>query len=253
MGREKVRERSATPCNGNGSVASFAHEVNNPLAALLNLLHLLESEAILSPKGRHYLSLAKEEVSRISQLTRSALEQSKHTGVMQDTNVAELVRSVLDLYASRFESRGIVIDSRFRGNGNLAVDASALRRMVSNLLLNAADSMPRGGRICTRLSEVREALGQKRHGLRLTVADTGCGIPRNNLPKVLEPFFTTKGSAGTGIGLSVVKETIDRHKGVLRVRSSTEPGRSGTVFSVFLPAKQPMQMPLRSIESRAWR
>jgi signal transduction histidine kinase len=236
VGCEKVRERSATPYNTSGRVASFAHEVNNPLAALLNLLRLVESEAILSPKGRRYLSLAKEEIRRISQLTHSALEQSKHTGVLQDTNVPELVRSVLDLYALRFESRGIAIDSRFRGNGNLAVDASALRRMLSNLLLNAADSMPKGGRICTRLSETHERLGQKRHGLRLTVADTGCGIPRNNLPKVLDPFFTTKGCAGTGIGLSVVKETIDRHNGVLRVRSNTEPGHSGTVFSVFLPS-----------------
>jgi signal transduction histidine kinase len=223
------------PWNGNGSVASFAHEVNNPLAALLNLLHLVQSEAILSPKGRQYLSLAEEEVRRISQLTHSALDHSKDNSVFQDTNVPELVHSVLDLYAARFESRGIAIDSRFRGHGNLLVDAGALRRMLSNLLLNAADSMPRGGRICTRLSETRERLGKKRHGLRLTVADTGCGIPRYNLPKVLEPFFTTKGSAGSGIGLSVVKETVERHCGVLRVRSSTEPGRSGTVFSVFLP------------------
>jgi signal transduction histidine kinase len=232
---EKVRSRAATPSNSNGSVVSFAHEINNPLAALLNLLHLVESEATLTQRGRRYLKLAEGEIQRISQLTHSALEHSKDTVVLKDIDIPELVRSVLDLYASRFDSRGIEIYGRYCGNGNLAGDAGLLRRMLSNLLLNAADATPNGGKIYTRVSATHEWTGQKRHGLRVTVADNGCGIPGDCLPRVLEPFFTTKGKSGTGIGLSLVRDTVQKHRGVLRVRSCTTRGRSGTVFSVFLP------------------
>ena len=234
MDSEKVRSRSATPSNGN--VVSFAHEINNPLAALLNLLHLVESEATLTQRGRRYLNLAEEEIQRISQLTHSALEHSKDTTVLKDINIPELVRSVLDVYASRFESKGIEVNSRYCDDGNLAGDAGLLRRMLSNLLLNAADATPNGGKIYARVSAAHEWMGEKRYGLRVTVADNGCGISGDCLPRVLEPFFTTKGKSGTGIGLSVVRDTVQKHRGVLRVRSCTTVGRSGSVFSVFLPS-----------------
>ncbi len=233
MDSEKVNNSSATPPNGN--VVSFAHEINNPLAALLNILHLVESEA-LTERGQHYLKLAREEIRLISQLTHSALSQSKQTAVLEDTNLPDLMRSVLDVYSSRFESRGIEVKRRFCRNGNLACDPGALRRTFSNLLLNAADAMPNGGKVCTRVSVAQEWTGQKRHGLRVTIADNGCGIPRDYLPRVLEPFFTTKGKSGTGVGLSVVKATVQKHRGVLRVRSCTRFGRSGSVFSIFLPS-----------------
>ena len=129
MDSGKVRSRSATPSNGN--VASFAHEISNPLAALLNLLHLVESEATLTQRGRRYLNLAEEEIQRISQLTHSALEHSKDTTVSKDIDIPELVRSVLDVYASRFESKGIEVNSRYCDDGNLAGDAGLLRRMLS--------------------------------------------------------------------------------------------------------------------------
>jgi signal transduction histidine kinase len=230
---EKVNNSSATPTNGN--VVSFAHEINNPLAALLNILHLVESEA-LTERGQHYLKLAREEIQRISQLTHSALAQSKQMAVLEYTNLPDLMRSVLDVYASRFESRGIEVKTRFCRNGSLACDPGALRRTFSNLLLNAADAMPNGGKVSTRVSVAQEWTGQKRHGLRLTVADNGCGIPGDYLPRVLEPFFTTKGKSGTGVGLSVVRDTVQKHRGVLRVRSCTRSGRSGSVFSIFLPS-----------------
>jgi two-component system CheB/CheR fusion protein len=214
----------------------LAHEINNPLDALLNLLHLAESEATLTEKGRQYLILAREEIHRISQITHSALHEYRDTPAPKDTDIPKLLRSVLDLYKTRLEARGICISTRFCSAGNVAVYAGPLRQIFSNLLLNAADAMPNGGRLHARVSAAHEWTGPKRHGLRVTFADNGCGIPADKLPKVLQPFFTTKGPGGNGLGLSLVQEVVQKHRGVLRVRSSTKPGRSGSVFSIFLPA-----------------
>ena len=87
-----------------------------------------------------------------------------------------------------------------------------------------------------RISKAREWTGLNRHGLRVTFADNGCGISAEDLPKITEAFFTTKGAAGTGLGLALVKQTVDKHHGYLRVRSSTKPGLSGSVFAIFFPA-----------------
>jgi two-component system CheB/CheR fusion protein len=150
--------------------------------------------------------------------------------------VPKLLGAVIDFYKARFESRGISVNTRYCHHGNLAVLAGPLRQVFSNLLLNAADAMPKGGRLYARVSAAHEWAGQERRGLRVTLADTGCGISADKLPKILLPFFTTKGPAGNGLGLSLVKDVVQKHRGVLRIRSSTKPGHSGSVFTIFLPA-----------------
>ena len=159
-----------------------------------------------------------------------------------DANVAEILHSVLQFYKSRFESQGITVSDHYCcPDGNLFVYPSALRQTFSNLLLNAADAMPNGGEIHIKVSGAHEWTGQRRRGLRITFGDNGCGITTDDLHKVLEPFFTTKGAAGNGIGLTLVKDTVQKHDGGLRVRSSTKPGRSGSIFSIFLPAVESTQ------------
>src|SRR6202007_1410583 len=96
------------------------------------------------------------------------------------------------------------------------------------------DAMPKGGRLQTRIANVREWSGQHRCGLRVTFADSGSGIPGQNLRQIFEPFFTTKGAGGSGLGLSLVKDVLQKHGGSVRVRSSTKPGHSGSVFAIFL-------------------
>ena len=216
--------------------ASIAHEINNPLDSLLNLLYLVKAEANLTDKGHQYLTLAQEEVRRASQIAHEALHPFRDTAGPEDTNVPKLVGSVVDFYKPRLEARGISVDTRYCSDGNLSVYAGSLRQVFSNLLLNAADAMPAGGRMVARVSKAFDWSGRKRHGLRVTFADTGCGIPPEDRAKVLEPFFTTKGSRGSGLGLCLVTEVVRKHRGVLRVRSSTKSGRSGTVFSIFLPS-----------------
>jgi two-component system CheB/CheR fusion protein len=218
-----------------GFVAALAHDINSPLDSLFNLLFLLGDEPGLSESGRSHLRLAQDEAQRISQIARSAVRQFQVDACPESTNVTEMLRSVVEFYRSRFTAQGISVHERYRGNGDLRVYAGALRRTFANLLVNAADSMPAGGEMYTRIAIAHEWAGRRRLGVRVTIADNGCGIAEEVLLEIWRPFFTTKGSAGTGLGLPLVCDTVQKHDGVLRLRSVTRAGRSGSVFTIFLP------------------
>ncbi len=220
------------------SLAHLAHEINNPLAAVLNLLFLVRGEATLTVKGYQYLALAQEEIQRLAQIANGALHHYRDPAALKETDVPRLLDSVIELYSARLRADSISVQTRYRIDSEAAVYASELRQVFSNLLLNAADSMPGGGRLQARASEGHEWSGQGRAGLRLTFADTGCGISKENLRDIFEPFFSTKGAGGCGLGLALVRGVVRKHGGSLRVRSSTKPGRSGSVFSIFLPVGQ---------------
>jgi signal transduction histidine kinase len=230
---QRLKNRPPPSETGNG-ISSLAHEINNPLEALHQLHYLIERESTLGEKGRQYLALARDEVHRISQILHAAMEL-RDTGDPEETDVPELLHSVLNFYKSRFDSQDISVKTRYRRGTHLSAYPYQLRQMCANLLLNAADAMPSGGKIYARIAPAHEWKDEHRSGLRLTFADTGSGITAKNLARIWDPFFTTKGAAGNGIGLSLVKNTVQKHHGVLRVRSSTKAGQSGTVFSIFLP------------------
>lgn len=236
MDGNDLERRSAAPEQQGKSVASLAHEINNPLESLLNLLDMMEAEATLTEKGRYYFTLIHGEAQRISQTVHTAMNRLRDSAAPARANVSELLRSVVELYDSRLKSQGISVEGRYCSNGDVQVYTDQLRQAFSNLLLNAADAMPHGGRMLVKVSQGHEWAGQHRNGLRITFADNGSGISAHDLPRISDPFFTTKGPAGTGIGLFLVKDTLTKHGGVLRVRSSTAAGRSGSVFSIFLPA-----------------
>jgi signal transduction histidine kinase len=230
--RSSPRARAPSPASLS---AAIVHEINNPLETLLNLLYLLEHEA-LTEKGCQYLRLAEEEVNRISQIARAALDGGATALMSQETNVNELLTAVLEFYKQRLDSLGIVVQSRHSCDGNIPAFAEQLRRVFSNLLLNAVEAMPEGGKLNIRVSAGHEWCGDKRSGVRVTIADTGTGIHPGMLPQLFERPFTTK-SGGHGLGLQLVKDIVQhQHKGWLRVKSSTQPRRHGTVFSLFLPA-----------------
>jgi signal transduction histidine kinase len=233
-GKARLRARNR-PALARGLSASSAHEINNPLESLLNLLFLLEGEPVLSESGRHYLALAREEVRRIAQIAQDTLHPRHVRALPQLTNVAALLDAVLDFYRPQFESSGIKTKTLYSGDGNIPAYPEQLRQVFSNLLLNAAEAMPKGGELCTKVSAGHEWTGKQRQGVRVTIADNGSGIPAETLKHVFQRFFTTK-AKGNGIGLSLVKDVVQKHKGLLRVRSRTQPGHSGTVFTMFLPA-----------------
>jgi len=216
-------------------LAALAHEINSPLEALLNLLFLLEREPKLTKKGQHYLDLAREEVRRIAEIAQQALHQEAHAPRRrQQTDVAALLGAVLDFYKLRLDSAGVTVTSSHYGDDNVAADRGHLRQALANLIRNAIDSMPEGGQLHARVYAGHEWNGRQRRGVRVTIADTGYGISHAALPNIFDAFFTTKHN-GSGIGLSLVKDVVQEHAGLLRVRSRTEAGRSGTVFAMFLP------------------
>jgi len=145
------------------------------------------------------------------------------------------VRCFRQVQTGRCGAGKYLLAERSCDNGNLPIYAGLLRQVFSNLLLNATDAMPEGGRLHARASTAREWSGRQRHGLRVTFADSGCGISAENLHKIFKPFFTTKDHGGNGLGLSLVKDVVHKHGGTLRIRSSTTPGRSGSIFAIFLP------------------
>ena len=161
--------------------------------------------------------------------------EMRDTGDPEDTDLPAMLRSVLDFYKSRLTAQGVSVNTRYRTAAHLSGYPHQLRQMCANLLLNAVDATPSGGKIYARIAPAQAWQGDHKRGLRLTFADTGSGIAAKNLARIYDPFFTTKGSAGNGLGLSLVKTTVQKHHGVLRVRSSTKAGHSGTVFSIFLP------------------
>lgn len=230
------QERKGLPADDGTLAAALAHDINNPLSSLQSLLFLVESEATFTQTGLHYVALMKEEVQRIAQITRDTLSEFRDTAYTQDINVPQLLRSVVEFYESRFKEHGISIDTRYCSDGDLPVFPGPLRRAFSNVMLNAVDAMPNGETMHVRISMAHEWSGKERRGLRVTFADTGGGIPAHNLPNIFELFFTTKETAGTGLGLSLVKNTVAKHDGAVRVRSSTKPEHSGTIFAIFLPA-----------------
>ena len=231
-------ERRATLLADSAKVsAALAHEIHNPLDSLLNLLYLIGREATLTPEGQHYLRLAQEEVRRISQISSDALHQRREVAPLEKTDIVHLLRGVVEFYQFRFASRQISVKTRYCSEFSARAYAGQLRQMLSNLLLNAADATPAGGTVCARVCQAHEWSGEQREGVRITVADNGSGIARENLLRIFEPFFTTKGNHGSGMGLPLVRDVVQQHDGLLRVRSSTRPGHSGTVFAVFLPAQ----------------
>jgi two-component system, NtrC family, sensor kinase len=219
------------------SLASALHEINNPLESLLNLLYLVEADQSISQASRGYVKTAQAEVMRISKIAHAAMKPGSHRETAEETNVAELLSSVLELHKPKFDRHNVSASTRNDDDATAVIFPEQMRQVFSNLLLNAIDAMPKGGKVFARISKTQEWCGQARSGVRITIADTGSGIAADILSRVRDPFFTTKGAYGNGMGLAIVQEIITHHQGRLKIRSSTRSGKSGSVFSIFIPTK----------------
>ena len=214
--------------------ASIAHEINNPLGAVTNLLYLA---GLASSMGevQDYLHRADSELRRISTITNQTLSFSKQS-TMKTVDGAELLGGVINVFQSRLLNGRVRVEQRVRSHDLIRCCEGEIRQVLSNLVSNAIESMQSsGGRLLLR-SRWATNWSNGRKGLIITVADTGIGIHPDVRKKIFEPFFTTKGQGGTGLGLSVSLDIVIRHEGSLRVRSTQAPNHSGTVFSLFLPS-----------------
>src|SRR5579863_7684014 len=217
--------------------ASIAHEVNNPLEAITNLLYLLRNFCDLNDTAMRYVTMAEREGKRIAEIAQQTLRFYRQSTLPHRANMAELLDSILDLYNPRCNTFNIRVERRYDPEMDLYCFAGEVRQVFANLVGNAIDATSAGGRLVVRARRSRNWEFPGLSGVRFTVADTGFGMEQDVRERVFEAFFTTKENTGTGLGLWVSHEIILKHRGIVHVRSKAGgPGRpSGTVFQIFLP------------------
>ena len=217
--------------------ASISHEINNPLASVTNLLYLIGTSTSLQEAQKHR-EIAENELARISEIVTQTLRFYREPSKPTSVHLSEIVDSALILYKSKLAYAEIVIEKDFRKCSPIVGMAGELRQVILNLIGNALDASSQGGRLKIRISNTREHRNGVRPGIRLTIADTGSGINPEIRKTLFEPFVSTKGDTGTGLGLWISSEIVRRHSGTIRVKSSILSQSPGTVFSVFLPLNQ---------------
>jgi len=231
---EQALQRSEKLATAGRLTAAIAHEINNPLEAITNLLYLARRDPA---RADQHLEMAEREVQRIANIAQQTLGFVREVSDPKNLNVAATLDEVLQLYLPKFTTRRIQLQKEFEEGCEVRGFSGELRQLFSNLIVNAVDAMPSGGRLRVRVSRRHEPDGQGRAGVRVTVADTGVGIPAQDRARVFEPFYTTKKDAGTGLGLWLSEGIVRKHEGTIQIRTSTQPGRSGTIFSLFLPQR----------------
>jgi PAS domain S-box-containing protein len=220
--------------------ASVAHEVNNPLEGLTNLVYIARRSNDLD-EIRNLLAQAENELGRIAHITRQSLGFYRETSALAHFKPATIVREVTDFYAARASNLGVSFIVHAPTEREVLGSAGEFRQILSNLLANSLDACANGSIIRIEANSAIDPRDPSRPGVRITIADTGFGIPPQHLENIFEPFFTTKKDTGTGLGLWVSRELVKKHGGSLRVRSRTSDPFCGTVFSIFLPNQGSLQ------------
>jgi signal transduction histidine kinase len=212
--------------------ASIAHEINNPLEGLLNLIYLARNSADDPAQVRSYLETAEGELVRVSHIARQTLGYYRENVSPILVNLARIVHDVMRIYRPRLHANDIAVHTHMHELPWLEIKRGEITQVLSNLVANASHAMGPGGELTVT---IRETVYRDSPYALIEVRDTGCGIPPEHLSRVFEPFFTTRGSIGTGIGLWVARQFVEGHGGFIEVVSSTDPASHGTTMSVYLP------------------
>jgi len=215
--------------------ASLAHEINNPLSSVTNALYLLKTTGELSGGAKSLVDIASSELARMARIVKQSLSYYRRAVAPTDVDIATTVAESLQVFSAKLERVGIAVQPNLIKGYVVSGFADEIRQIIDNLLLNAIEAMPDGGRLRIEVRPSRDWKQGSRQGIRFVVADTGSGIPKNIASRIFEPFFTTKEEKGTGLGLWVVRGLVAKHEGRIRVCSSDRAGRSGTVISIFWP------------------
>jgi signal transduction histidine kinase len=215
--------------------ATIAHEINNPLEAVTNLIYLAQTADNLPSSARRHLQMADTELQRVAHTARQSLGFYREYNAPALTSANALLDSAIELLTAKINSKQAKIEREFRTDVEIMAVAGELRQVFSNLLTNSLDALDPRGTIKLRISTC--SLGTGSPGLRITVADNGKGISRASQTRIFEPFFTTKGTFGTGLGLWVTKQIIEKHGGHIQMHSRNQGADRGTVFSVVLPVQ----------------
>ena len=238
---EEALLRSEMLASAGRMAASIAHEINNPLEAIMNTLYLVRSTPGLPDQARLYLDIADGELMRIAHITRQTLGFYREFSAATSNSACDLVTSVVDLLKSKIQTTGATVLEQCEDPIYILGIAGELRQILANLLANSLDAVGHDCRIIIRTSaSLDPATGTPR--IRISVSDCGHGITPATAKQMFDPFFTTKGTVGTGLGLWVCKQLVDKNGGHIRVRSRTHGPKHGTTFSVTLP-RDPIATP----------
>jgi signal transduction histidine kinase/HAMP domain-containing protein len=242
LGEEALRRTEKLAATGR-LAASIAHEINNPLEAITNLLFLLRNFCQLEDPALNYVVMAEHEARRITEITQQTLRFYRQSTLPARASMGDLLDSVLSLYHARLSTLGILVERNYDPAMDLYCFAGEVRQVIANLVGNAIDATTGGGRLLVRARRSRNWKDPSLEGVRFTVADTGVGMEDEVRERIFEAFFTTKDVTGTGLGLWVSHEIILKHHGLVHVRSrpASRGGSSGSVFQIFLPDNQNLE------------
>jgi signal transduction histidine kinase len=235
---EEALRRSEKLAVAGRLAATIAHEINNPLEAVINLVYLARKSQS-QETAREYLERAESELARVSAIASETLKFYRQPNQAAETRIPEILKSLLVLYRHKIAGAKVELRTDFGDVPPILAFSGEVRQVLSNLLTNAIDAAA-GARIDIRVRRARDRSGRK--GIKVLVADTGTGIPESVRSSIFEPFVSTKATRGTGLGLWVSSEIVRKHGGSIRVKSCSRQDRHGTVFCVFLPqAAQPAE------------
>ncbi len=216
--------------------ATIAHEINNPMQAVSNLLSLISFQKTLDDKTRKLVEMAEIQLRRMSHISRQMLSFYRESLDAVPVAVTEVLDDVIAVFEHQMHKSRITIERQYDFQGWIRAYPVEVRQLFGNLISNAVEALPPGGRIRLR-TRLSRNWKDGATGVSVVVADNGPGIPAGIRGHLFEPFFTTKEERGTGLGLWVVSGLVSKHEGSIRFRSSTGPGKTGSVFSVFLPSE----------------
>jgi signal transduction histidine kinase len=204
------------------------HEIRNPLEALGNLVFLARGDANLSEELRHYMQLAEEQLATLNQLVSHTLGFARFSDHPKKMNLVAIAEAAVRIHQRTIERKNIHLVKQLPDDLTAEVYAVEMLQVISNLMMNALDALSDDGILFLRLRK-------RPTQIDVLIADNGHGIPAEHRPDIFKPFFTTKGDHGTGLGLALSKEIVERHRGKMSVRSSVRPNRTGTTFRISLP------------------
>jgi signal transduction histidine kinase len=220
--------------------STVMHEIRNPLESAQGLLYVLAQDNEATDEIRQLAQSVQVQLSHVQEIINRTLSLSRESAAPVSLDLGKVTDEILKFYSGRMELNRIAVDRRYGVNCRFEGYIGETRQVVSNIIANALDAISRDGTLTIR---IRRQVANGRPGITYLVRDTGPGIPAQYQEAVFQPFFTTKGEKGSGLGLWIVDEIVRRRGGTLWLRTSTRTGRSGTCFRVFLPDDAGMAQP----------
>jgi PAS domain S-box-containing protein len=232
---EEALRRSEKLAAAGRLAATIAHEINNPLEAVTNLLYLMRQDSSLGRETRALLRATDEQLSRVNHIARQTLAFYREGNTPETVDVAQVMEELLTIFQARLAARQIRVVKEYENVGTITALRGELRQVLSNLITNAIDASAVGNKLVLRVQPEVSARDGAMSLVRIEVEDFGSGIQPGEMTRIFEPFFTTKSDVGTGLGLWVSKQIVEKNGGQIGFRTKCEDGNSGTCFSVVMP------------------